>query len=101
MPVSVEVDNTPDGIDGELVLGNIPFEKTGDVYEINFEIGLTYSTSKANYQELLARLMLLSQKLCRDTHHTFGGWVKEEDSSKIIYNGLVTIKGRINPDLLV
>ena len=100
LPVSVEVDNTPDGIDGEIILGNIPFEKFGDTYNADFEIGLRYSASKSQWKEFIKRLEILSQKLCKDTHQTFAGWEREEDDSKIVYVGLVNVKVHINPDVL-
>lgn len=101
LPVSIEVDNTPDGIDGEIILGDIPFEKTGDVYDMDFNIITRFSAPKSKWKEFLKRLEILSQKLCRDTRHTFEGWSKEDDESKLIYSGLVIVKGIMNPDLLV
>lgn len=101
MPVSVEVDNTPDGIDGELILGDIPMVKQGDVSDVNFNITLRYSTPISNWAELISRLSILSQPLLDDQKHIFTGWVKEDNDSKLIYNGLIILKSRMNKDLLV
>jgi len=99
LPVDVEKDASPFGIDGVLELGSILFEKTGDVYDVDFEINLKYSTSKERWEDLLKRLSDLAQKL--DTNiYTLSGWERVDDDSKLIYTGVVIIKGMINSDLL-
>ncbi len=100
LPVDVEVDKTPQGIDAKLELGDIPFEKTGDVFDVNFNVNLILKVNKEKWAELLARMMLLSQKLCRDETRTFAGWVRVDDESDLIYQGTIVIKGLVNSDLL-
>lgn len=98
MPVDVEIDKTPDGIDGEMILGDIPFVKQGDVFDVDFTVTLKYSTPKSNWAELISRLSILSQPLTYDQNHIFGGWVKEDDESNIIYSGVIVLKSRMNKD---
>ena len=101
LPVNVEEDTKPDGIDGYLELGDIPLEKMGDVYDLDLTINLKFSASKNIWKPLLHKLMILTERLTADTYRLVGGWVREDDDSKIVYNGTIIIKGRINSDILV
>jgi hypothetical protein len=100
LPIDVEKDTSPYGIDAVMELDDIPFEKTGDVYDVDFNIHLEYSITKNKWAELLSKLQVLSQKLAVDTTHTFTGWERIDDDSKLIYEGTVIIKGLVNPDIL-
>lgn len=98
MPVDVETDNTPDGIDGVLIMGDIGFTGGSDVYDIDFVITLRYSTAKSNWKEFLERIGLLSQKLVNEQRYMCTGWTKTDDISKLIYSCNINLKGRINAD---
>ena len=101
LPIEVEKDNNPYGIDAILMLGDIPFTKTGDLYTIDLEVNIIFSVPEKNWNELVERLMLLSQKLANDTKYIFNGWTRIEDSeAKLKYQGNIRIPGRINADLL-
>jgi len=101
LPIEVEKDNNPYGIDAILMLGDIPFTKTGDLYTIDLEVNIIFSVPEKNWNELVERLMLLSQKLANDTKYIFNGWTRIEDSeAKLRYQGNIRIPGRINADLL-
>ena len=101
MPVQVEKDTEPTGIDGQMNLGDIPMEKTGDVYDVELEVNLVFSTSRNDWKVLLSRISLLTQKLSNDQLHIIDGWTRIEDESKLIYSGNIIIKGILNPDILV
>jgi hypothetical protein len=100
MPVNVEADSSPDGIDGLLILGDLSFEKFGDVYDVSFNVTIQYSTAKANWEMFLEKIGLLSQKLGNDKRYVITGWTKQDDESKLIYTCGIICKGSINSDLL-
>ena len=101
MPVGVEEDVKPDGVDAILELGDIPMEKIGDVYDLDLTITLRFSTAKKNWKMFLSRLAILTQKLCADTFQLVDGWVREDNESDLIYIGTILVKGRVNGDILV
>ena len=100
LPVDVEKDTTQTGIDGELILGDIPLIGEGDVYKVELNIDIRYSASKDQWQQLIKKLMLLSQKLTNRQRHLFNGFIKVEDPSKIIYSGDIMIPGRMSPEVI-
>ena len=101
LPIDVEIDSNPYGIDAVLQLGDIPFTKDGDLYTIDFEVNLIFSVSEKNWNVLIERLELLSQKLSNDQRFIFNGWTRILDrESKLEYQGTIRIPGRVNTDLI-
>lgn len=100
LPLDVEVDKTPYGIDGIIELGDVDFEKDGDVYNTDFAVLITLKINKSKWQELLSRMMLLSQKLSVTQRFTIQNWLRIADDSDLIYQCTVIIKGMVNSDLL-
>lgn len=100
LPIDVEVDKSPHGIDGRMVLGDLDFEKTGDVFDIDFSVHLVFSINKEKWQELLQRIMLLTVKLSDNGKYTFSDWTRVDDDTNLVYRGTVIIKGMVNPTLL-
>lgn len=99
LPVDVEKDTTVTGIDGELILGDIPLIGDGDIFKVELNVEIRYSASKDQWKQLIKKLMLLSQKLTNRQRHIFNGFIKVDDPSNIVYNGQIMIPGRMNSDV--
>ena len=101
LPIDVEKDSNPFGIDAILKLGDISFTVDSNFYIISLEVNIIVSVPEKNWQVLIERLMLLSQKLGKDVRYLLDGWARiEDDESNIKYQGNIKIPGRINADLL-
>lgn len=94
LPVEVEIDSNPHGIDGLIEFGDIPLTREDScVNEYDFNLLLIYSVPKTQYVKLIEKLMILTEKLTDDTRFIFTGWVKIDDESKLIYNGNIAFRG--------
>ena len=97
VPIDVEIDkNSRGNVDGKIILEDIPVAKTGNIYNLDFNILLEYSTSKKNWNVILNKMQIMSEKLSDDTTFLFGGWNKIEDDTNIIYRGRVILKNITN-----
>jgi len=100
IPINVENDTNPMGIDGIIELGDIQVLRTGDVCESRFDMNIKLSIQKNKYNEIIIKMMMLSQALTDDNHTLFNGWAKEDNESLLIYNGNITVIGILNNDIL-
>ena len=96
LPVEIEQDKTAFGIDGKIILGDIPVVRHDNFYDMDFNIILQYSTTKENVLSLMNKLHILSELFVEDKRLLFDGWVKVDDESKIIYQGTIVYKNIVS-----
>ena len=100
LPVDVGTDTTPHGIDCKIELGDMTIEQTGDIFDINFTIGIMLSVPESKWAVLVERMMMLTEKLTSGQRFIFTGWTREEDESNLIYTSTIDLKGLANNVLL-
>lgn len=92
----VESDKNAKGINTKLIFQDIPVEKTGNIYGIDFQVDLEVSTIKKNWKTLIQKMQLLTEKLSDDTRLLFSGWTIIEDDSNLVYQGGIILKNISN-----
>ena len=95
VPVGVEIDKDNRGVDGKLILDNIPVIRHDGFYDLEHNMTIEYSAPKKNWEQLLNKMQLLSISLVDDITFLFNGWVKIDDDSKLIYQATIVYKNML------